>query len=109
MNQNTDVRMTKLDYASFVSDLGRFCTRSDELYDGWQLISQPEVHAVKQTILNGCLRAEYHIIYSHSYQVPVMYFRVHDLKGKLDYFWPHHNQITEIANAVHLFILVCLL
>ena len=75
----------------------------------WQLISQPEVHAVKQTTLNGCLRAEYHIIYSHSYQVPVMYFRVHDLKGKLDYFWPHHNQITEIVNAVRLLILVCLL
>lgn len=83
MNQNTDVRMTKLDYASFVSDLGRFCTRSVELFDGWQLISQPEVHAVKQTTLNGCLRAEYHIIYSHSYQVPVMYFRVHDLKGQM--------------------------
>ena len=40
MNQNTDVRMTKLDYASFVSDLGRFCTRSVELFDGWQLIKQ---------------------------------------------------------------------
>jgi len=68
--------MTKsLDYTSYVRDLENFVKRSDDLFDEWKLIKDPEVYASRVSRMESGLRLEHHILYSPSYQTPVMYFR----------------------------------
>ena len=67
----------------FDKAVAEFVTKSDELFDEWQLLKTPEVSAVKKVHRRENFHTEYHIIYSVSYQVPTMYFRMFDLKGQL--------------------------
>jgi len=76
--------MTKsLDYTSYVRDLENFVKRSDDLFDEWKLIKDPEVYASRVSRMESGLRLEHHILYSPSYQTPVMYFRAYDVSGQL--------------------------
>lgn len=58
---------------------------SKSLHDRWQLIETngKGSYLIYTTIDQNCLKSEYHVIYSESYSVPVLYFNFSRLDGSL--------------------------
>lgn len=69
----------------FNKAIRRFFEESNRLHDQWQLIEVREdlSYLVKTSIDEKCLKSEFHIVYSESYSVPVVYFNVSRLDGSL--------------------------
>jgi ubiquitin-like-conjugating enzyme ATG10 len=81
----------QVDYQYFAKCAQEFVTKSNELYDDWTLQCHEEnvIYLCKTVSLaqqNSLYKIEYHVIYSVSYCVPVLYFRVfHSCTGEIQW------------------------
>ncbi|CAF3836330.1 unnamed protein product [Rotaria magnacalcarata] len=58
--------------------------QSKKIHDRWQLIETSKgSYLIYSFIDNNCLKYEFHIVYSESYSVPVLYFNISNLDGSL--------------------------
>ncbi|CAF1451100.1 unnamed protein product [Adineta steineri] len=58
--------------------------QSKQIHDRWQLIKTPKgTYLIYSFIDDNCLKYDFHIVFSESYSVPVLYFNISHLDGSL--------------------------
>lgn len=58
--------------------------QSKKIHDRWQFIETPKGSYLMYSFVdNECLKYEFHVVYSESYSVPVLYFNISHLDGSL--------------------------
>ncbi|KAG7266791.1 hypothetical protein CRUP_034606, partial [Coryphaenoides rupestris] len=110
-----------LDEKYFISCCQLFLTHSDRLGDGWSWEQHSEEGYLKKTSVTNAdteddeacvqsnvggtvLQYEYHVLFSCSFGMPVLYFRVFDLEGRslcLEQVWDivHPNYRTRLQQS----------
>ncbi|XP_066901014.1 ubiquitin-like-conjugating enzyme ATG10 [Halyomorpha halys] len=84
--------MGRLSWKRFIEDAKRFVEISNKINDGWEIkeiehLSNPgKQYLCKRELRNNNSETymwEYHILYSVSYEVPVLYFKVTSTEGQM--------------------------
>jgi len=58
--------------------------QSKQIHDRWQLIKTAKGSYLIYSLINqNCLKSDFHIVFSESYSVPVLYFNISHLDGSL--------------------------
>ncbi|EDW01188.1 GH21294 [Drosophila grimshawi] len=81
-----------LTWPEFLKEAKQFLDKSHELNDNWELVEKDDQEPnsflrysqkIKCKVSNDLINIEYHIVYSVSYQVPMLYFQAHRSDGSL--------------------------
>nr|XP_040573476.1 ubiquitin-like-conjugating enzyme ATG10 [Lepeophtheirus salmonis] len=76
--------MSTISENKFIDDLKTFISISNHIEDDWiKRNENGHTFISKRVLTHNQYTSEYHVIYSHSYGVPIIYIRLYDSKGQL--------------------------